>query len=83
MSKTTQEPCPNCGKEVLIAPSYGGRGTGEMTVYSARCGCGLMEDHFGDDGTKRSTVSGWNKWAREQIAKGVKKTYERHPLGNF
>lgn len=81
MSKPAQEPCPNCGKEVLIAQSYGGRGTGEMTVYSARCTCGLLEDHFGDDGTKRSAVNGWNKWAMAQVAKGVKKTYRRNAPG--
>jgi hypothetical protein len=62
---------------VLIAQSYDGRGTGEMTVYSARCTCGLIEDHFGDDSTKRSAVSGWNKWAKAQVATGVTKTYQQ------
>jgi len=83
MLKTDQEPCPNCGKEVLIAASRGGKGTGDMTSYMARCECGLREDHFSDDGTKRSAVRGWNKWAREQVAKGIKKTYERPSLRSF
>lgn len=56
---------------MLIAASYGGLRTGELTVYSARCECGLMEDHFGDDGTKRSAVRGWNQWARGQSSKGA------------
>lgn len=68
---------------MLIAPSCGGRGTGDLTAYSAQCVCGLLEDHFSVDGSMRSAVSGWNKWAREQVASGVKKTYSPAVLGSF
>lgn len=67
MSGQKQENCPRCGAEVLIAPSYGGRGTGMLTAYSARCNCGLLEDHFGgNDGSLRSAIVQWNKWAKAQ-----------------
>lgn len=47
----------------------GGRGTGELTVYSARCAANfntiILAEDLGDDGTKRSAVRDWNRIAKE------------------
>lgn len=58
-------PCPNCGGEVSINESYGGRGTMELTAYIATCKCGFRLNHLGDAGTRRSAISGFKKFCRD------------------
>ena len=62
------EPCPECGGEIAIYPSYGGRGTGELTFYRAECkGCDFKADHLGSaDGRMRSARSEWTRYARQR-----------------
>ncbi len=64
--KAALPPCPNCGGNVTISESYGGRGTGMTTAYAARCECGLLVDHLSDDGSSRSAVSGFKTFCRDE-----------------
>lgn len=75
-----QEPCPKCGSEVLICAARGGRNSGDYTTYDARCptcaktdpvGRGYLVDELSEDGTMRSAIRGWNRWAKEKKAKLV------------
>ena len=57
-------PCPLCNRPVVILPSAGGRGSGNLTSYLVMCPCGLNEEDFGMDGTKRTALREWNKWVK-------------------
>jgi len=47
-------------------------GRGECASYQVQCSnCGLHEKEFSNDGTRRSAISQWNKFA--------KKSYEEMP----
>jgi hypothetical protein len=60
------KPCYKCGANILIAPSECGKGTGELTLYYAECNkCGLFINYLGNNGTKRSAISHYNREARE------------------
>lgn len=67
MSKPIAVACPKCGGgPVDINVSAGGRGTGDLTSYSADCAkCGLLIDHLSDTGRYDSAVRDYNRWARE------------------
>lgn len=60
-------PCPKCGcPEIFIYPSYGGKGSGDLTSYCAQCnGCKFEVDHLSKDGSKRSAISEWNRYVKE------------------
>jgi hypothetical protein len=67
MSAQIPIPCPKCGGNISIEPSYGGS-RNEMTMYRAQCykkTCGYVMDHLGSNGTKRSATSEWNRAAKE------------------
>lgn len=66
--------CPSCGKNgVAIWPQDGGRGTNNLTSYSAKCGtgtgrrgnwkggCGYYVGSLGADGTQRSALREWKQ----------------------
>lgn len=64
MPKVEPVPCPRCGGRVQIYASYGGRGCGDLTTYAAECdGCGMRQDHFGENGRKDSATREYNRWA--------------------
>lgn len=70
MAKVEPVPCPRCGSRVEIHQSYGGRGCGDLTTYAAECdGCGMRQDHFGDNGRKDNATRGYNRWAAEETAR--------------
>lgn len=59
-------PCPKCGGEISIGAGCGGRGTGEMTSYFARCKCGFNTNSIlGNDGTRKGAIREWNSICRE------------------
>lgn len=64
--------CPSCGRNgVGIFPQEGGRGTGDLTSYYARCGtgwagrwkggCGYWLGHLSADGTYRTALREWKE----------------------
>lgn len=62
------EPCPHCGGEVIFWQDSGGRGTGGITLYSARCKDNyndiILATDLGTDGTKRSAIRSWDRKAK-------------------
>lgn len=58
-------PCPHCGGSVVFWQDSGGRGTGDLTSFSARCAANyntvILASELGTNGTKRSAISQWNK----------------------
>lgn len=67
MSKTSINPCPKCGGEISISAGQGGRGTGELTGYFAKCECGYnTHPIFSSDGTKRNALREWNDCTKEE-----------------
>lgn len=47
MAKIEPIPCPRCFGSVSVNASGGGRGTNDLTHYSADCGtCGMLVDHL-------------------------------------
>lgn len=69
------QPCPKCGcEDVAIAPSFGGKGTGDLTAYYAQCSdCKFKVDHLSKDGTKRSAISEWNQYAKTHVLQSKEK----------
>lgn len=68
MSKPIPVACPKCGGPVHVAPSAGGRGTNDLTSYSADCDrCGMLVDHLSDTGRKDSAIRDYNRWARDYV----------------
>lgn len=60
--------CPKCSGHVHVAPSAGGRGTNDLTSYSADCDrCGMLVDHLSDTGRKDSAIRDYNRWARDYV----------------
>jgi len=65
MSKPIPAACRKCSSQVQISPSARGRGTNDLTSYSAACDqCGLLVDHLSDTGRRDSAVRDYNRWAR-------------------
>lgn len=58
--------CPQCGGEIQIRASSGGR-RGELTDYAAHCTCGFEFGCLGSDGTKRSAIRQWNALSKEKV----------------
>jgi hypothetical protein len=74
MSKPIPVACPKCGAAVHVAASAGGRGTNDLTSYSADCDeCGMLIDHLGDAGRRDNAIRDYNRWAREYVAPVVGK----------
>lgn len=61
------ERCPRCDAIVDILPSSGGF-VGELTEYRAECICGLEVGNLSNNGTMRSAISDWNRYARSMSA---------------
>ncbi len=61
------EDCPRCGGNVKISPQYGGRGTGELTVYYVMCeNCDFTLTFLGNTGKKITAIREYNKYAKAQ-----------------
>jgi len=62
------EPLPHhiCGSVVHILPTEGGRGTGDIISYGARCDkCGFISNFLGNGG-KPSAIRHHNRLQREK-----------------
>lgn len=70
MAKVEPVVCPRCTGPVDVLPSGGGRGTRDLTHYSADCGhCGMLIDHLSANGRKDSAIRDYNRWAGDEKAK--------------
>ena len=63
------QPCTHCGGDVIFWQDSGGRGTGDLTSWSARCAADtqlILQANLSSDGSKRSAISEWNRFAKLQ-----------------
>lgn len=60
-------PHHSCGSKVHVLPTAGGRGSGELTSYGARCDkCGFISDHLGRGGSLDSAIRHHNRLQLEK-----------------
>jgi len=72
VAKVESVPCPQCSGNVSVNVSGGGRGTNDLTHYSADCDqCGMLVDHLSGTGRHDSAVRDYNRWARSYTAPTV------------